>query len=157
MITFDDLALKHSVEIDAPPERVWDLVRDVRRIPEWSPQVESTRLRAGWDDIALGTEFTNRNVAGEVAWVTHGEIVRYDPAREVAFRIAENWVIWSFVVEPLGADRTRLVQRRETPDGVSPDAARWVASNLGGLESFGSTIRDGARRTLAGIKAAAEA
>ena len=45
--------LLDSVHIAASPERVWSLVSDVRRMSEWSPQVESTRLRSGFAQQAL--------------------------------------------------------------------------------------------------------
>ena len=31
--------IEGSVEIAAPPATVWALVSDLRRMPEWSPQV----------------------------------------------------------------------------------------------------------------------
>ena len=33
------LPISAAVEIDAPPERVWDVVGDVTRMPEWSPEL----------------------------------------------------------------------------------------------------------------------
>lgn len=57
---------------------------------------------------------------GELRWTTHGEVVRLATEREVAFRIEENWVIWSFRLQPLPGGGTRLTQSRETPDGLSP-------------------------------------
>jgi hypothetical protein len=37
----------HRIEIDiqAPPDRVWAIMRDVERWPEWTPTVTSVRLR----------------------------------------------------------------------------------------------------------------
>lgn len=147
--------LEDSIEIDASPAEVWSLIGDVCRIPEWSPQVTSTRLRSGFAESAVGAEFTNRNEQGELVWTTHGEIVRFVPERELAFRIAENWVIWSFTLEALG-DGTRLTNRRETPDGISDLSAEWTDAYLGGQETFTASMRAGVRATLENIKAAAE-
>ena len=122
-------ALENSIDIAAPVAHVWEMVSDVRRMAEWSPQVTSTRLRAGFDTIGLGTQFTNRNVNGEAVWTTHGEIVRFDHEREMAFRIEENWLIWSFTLEPTAA-------------GTRPSAP---AQSL-----FASDRRGGARQSCCG-------
>lgn len=152
--TTDD-ALEQSITIDAPPERVWELVHDVRRIPEWSPDVESTRFRDGFDGPALGAEFTSRNSKRGIDWITHGEIVRYDEPSAIAFRIAENHVIWSFTLEPDG-DGTRVVQRRDAPDGISELSKRWADEHFGGEDAFSDPMLDGMAQTLQRLKAAVE-
>lgn len=148
--------LEDSIVIAAPPADVWALVGDVRRMAEWSPQVTSTRLRDGFDEVALGAQFTNRNEHGELTWVTHGEIVRFEPERELAFRIAENYVVWAMLLEPVEGG-TRLTERREAPEGISDLSAEWTDTYLGGQEAFTATMRAGVRTTLENIKAAAEA
>jgi len=148
--------LEDAVEIDASPARVWELVHDVCRMSEWSPQVTSTRLRTGYDEVGLGARFTNRNHLGELVWTTHGEIVRFAPERELAFRIEENWAIWSFRLEPT-AHGTRLVQRRELPEGISQLSVDLTEGFLGGQEQLTANLRDGMRQTLERLKAAAEA
>lgn len=147
--------LETSIEIAASPDQVWEVVSDLRRMREWSPQVDSTRLSDDLDDIAVGTRLTNRNVQGELAWITHAEVVRLDPGHEIAFRIEENWAIWSFAVEasPAGA---RLTQRREAPEGLSPSSVQAQETWLGGQEQFTVTLRAGMRETLEGIRATLE-
>ena len=147
--------LEDSVHIDAPPERVWGLVSDVLRMPDWSPQVESTRLRSGFDSVGLGTQFTNRNRDGELVWTTHAEVVRFEPYREIAYRIEENWVIWSFAITAEG-DGVELVQRRETPEGISDLSLELTNGFMGGVEVFTASMRAGMRQTLERIKAEAE-
>lgn len=147
--------LESSIEIAAPPARVWSLVGDVTRMSEWSPQVVSTRLRNDFDRCTLGVQFTNRNQHGELAWTTHGEIVRYEDQRVVAFRIEENWAIWSFQLEPTGSG-TRLTERRETPHGISDLSKELTDGFMGGQAVFTHTLRAGMQQTLTAIKAAAE-
>lgn len=148
--------LRDSVHIAASPERVWALVGDVRRLPDWSPQVDSTRLRSGFDSVRLGTQFTNRNSDGELVWTTHAEVVRFEPGREIAFRVEENWVIWSFTLTPVG-DGVELVQRRDAPDGISDLSLELTNGFMGGVEAFTASMRAGMRLTLERIKAEAEA
>lgn len=147
--------LEQSVEISAPPDEVWDLVRDIRRMADWSPQVESSKLRDGWDRVEIGAQFTNLNREGELEWVTHGEIVRFEPGAEIAFRVEENWVIWSFRVEASSCGATRLVQRRETPEGISEYSLDLTEKYMGGQEAFTRSMLEGMRTTLENIRAAA--
>lgn len=150
-----DTTLEAEIEVAADPDAVWLLVSDPVRMAEWSPQVKSVRLK-GEGPIGVGTRFTNRNADGELEWSTHGEIVRYEPEREIAFRIEENWATWSVALEPTNAG-TRLVQRRETPDGVSPLSKQFSDTIYGGVEAYGELMLAGMQETLAAIKAAAEA
>jgi hypothetical protein len=43
-----------EIEIDASPDRVWGVMRDVQRWPEWTPSVTSVRLMNG-GPLAIGT------------------------------------------------------------------------------------------------------
>jgi len=147
--------LTASVAIDAPLARVWALVSDVRRMSEWSPQVTSTRLRRGFDDVGRGTQFTNRNQHDELAWTTHAEVVDWVPERTIAFRVEENWAIWSFEIEP-STTGVRLTQRREAPQGVSDLSHELTEGFLGGHAAFTETLRAGMSETLEAIKASAE-
>ena len=147
--------LEEQIEIAVPPAQVWELVGDVRRIPEWSPQVTSTRLREGFDRIEVGAEFTNRNAEGELAWTTHGRIVRHEPEQCLAFRIEENWLVWSFELTPTPAG-TLLTERRESPEGISQLSIDFADKYLGGEAAFTDLMRQGVRETLARIKEAAE-
>lgn len=148
--------LHDTIDIDATPERVWGLISDVRRMPQWSPQVDSVRLRDGVDRVELGAEFTHLNHEGGLRWTTHSTIVRYEPGQEIAFRIEENRVVWSFRTTPLPGGRTRLSQRRETPDGISEYSLDVTEKYLGGQQAFTRILRAGMRRTLERIKIAAE-
>lgn len=148
--------LSASIEITAPVEAVWELVGDVTRMPEWSPQVLSVRLRTGFDEVALGAEFTNRNSLGDgLDWTTHATITAFDAPREVAFRVEENWVTWRFVLSPT-ATGTLLRQEREAPDGISDLSQQLTDGFMGGTKKFTETLRTGMAETLERIKAAAE-
>ncbi len=149
----DATLLERELVIAAPPRRVWPVVSDIRRMPEWSPQAVSTRLRAGFERVEAGTRFTNRNSHGEMEWITHGEIVRFEVDREIAFRIEENWVIWSFLLEP-HEEGTTLVQRREAPEGISPFSRELTETYMGGRETFDALMSEGMSQTLAGIAGA---
>lgn len=147
--------LEESIEIAAPPASVWALVSDVRRMPEWSPQVTSTRLRSGFETVELGAQFTNRNIHGELEWTTRAEVVRFSPEQELAFRVEDNWAVWSFQLAPADGG-TLLTQRRELPHGLSDLSKELTDGFMGGQAAFTASQLAGMRQTLEAIKASAE-
>jgi uncharacterized protein YndB with AHSA1/START domain len=148
-------ALEETVEVDAPPAKVWSLVSDVKRMASWSPQVVKTFVRGG-GPVQLGTRTVNINHKGLLVWPTQAKVVRFEPHREFAIRVKDNFTIWSFTLEPTEAGGTRIVQRRETPDGVSSISLRLTDAVLGGQAGFTAELRRGMRQTLDRIKAEAE-
>ena len=56
------------LSIDASPEWLYDLVSDVPRTPEWSPEVASCRWLDGAAGAAPGARFTARNKKKWFAW-----------------------------------------------------------------------------------------
>ena len=52
--------------IDAPPERVWDLVTAITRMGEWSPESTGGRWTRGATGPATGARFVGSNRNG---WV----------------------------------------------------------------------------------------
>ena len=55
MATTFKALLERRITVDATPSVVWGIVRDIRRIPEWSPQVVSVKMRDPDGDIRLGS------------------------------------------------------------------------------------------------------
>ena len=147
--------LEATIEIDAPPAQVWALISDPRRMAGFSPQVVKTVVRGG-GPVMKGTKFLNLNHRGPVLWPTQAMVVRCEPHTEFAFRVRENYTIWSFTLEPTATGRTRVTQRRETPKGISNLSLRLTKVALGGVPKFTGELQDGMHATLAKIKAAAE-
>jgi uncharacterized protein YndB with AHSA1/START domain len=145
--------LQDTVDIDAPPERVWSLVTDLPRMASWSPQVVRTFVRG---PVQRGTRALNLNRRGLLFWPTQSKVVAFEPHREFAFRVQENGTVWAFVLEPT-ATGTRLLQERRAPHGIKPISTRLQDVVLGGVDTFTAELRDGMRETLTRIKADAEA
>lgn len=146
--------LEESIEIAAPPARVWELVRDPRQMSRWSPQTWKSFLRGGGQP-GVGSRFVNVNRKGLLVWPTTSKVVRFELEREIAWRVKENYTIWSLTLEPAGTG-TRLVQRREAPEGISDVSVRLVNAAMGGQDRFTDDLRAGMRDTLLQIKAEAE-
>jgi uncharacterized protein YndB with AHSA1/START domain len=72
-----------TITIDARPEAVYDLVADVTRMGEWSPECVSCE----WLDTpgAEGSRFRGRNRNGPARWTTTAKVLRADRGREFTF------------------------------------------------------------------------
>lgn len=147
--------LEATIEIAAPPAKVWSLVTDVKRMASWSPQVVKTVVRGG-GPVAQGTKFFNINRRGLLVWPTQSMVVRFEPHTDFAFRIKENYTVWSFALEPTADGGTRLTERRETPQGISDLSLGLTRTVLGGVSKFTDELRAGIEQTLERIKAEAE-
>ncbi len=146
--------IEETIETTAPPVKVWSLVSDLTRMARWSPQVMKTIVRGG--PVHLGTKALNINRRGALVWPTRSKVVRFEPHRDFAIRIKDNLTIWSFTLEPLEDGGTRIIQRREAPDGVSDISRTLTTRVLGGVGPFQAELRAGMRQTLARIKTDAE-
>jgi hypothetical protein len=66
-----------SVEIDAPASAVYDLISDVTRSGEWSPECRSCEWVDG-EPGTVGATFKGRNKAGPARWTTTARVLRAD-------------------------------------------------------------------------------
>jgi uncharacterized protein YndB with AHSA1/START domain len=149
----DVAPLEASIEIAAPPAKVWGLVSDLRNMPRWSPQVRKTIVRGG--AMRVGAKLLNLNRRGLLVWPTQAMVTEYEPERRVAFKVRENWTVWSFELEP-SATGTRVVQRREAPKGISDLSVKLTEKVLGGVPAFTEEMQVGMEQTLRRIKREAE-
>lgn len=154
MPLIDVAPLEASIEIAAQPARVWALVADLRNLARWSPQVRKTIIRGG--AMRVGAKLLNINRRGLLVWTTRAIVTEYEPERRVAFRVRENWTIWSFELEPTETGGTRLVQRREAPKGISDFSVRATERLMGGVEAFTREMQRGMEQTLSRIRNEAE-
>lgn len=144
--------LKAEIDIDAPVSRVWSLVSDVSRMPQWSPQC---RIMKALGPIRPGTRTLNLNRRGLLFWPTTAVITEVVPERKFAFRIPINTSVWSYELEPT-ATGTRLVETRHAENGVTAVSTAVTKAALGGVDSFEKELLEGMNQGLARIKAAAE-
>ena len=151
----DVAPIEATIEIAAPPATVWALVSDLRNMARWSPQTAKSFLRS--DEGGLGARFLNVNRKGLLVWPTQSKVVRFEEGTEIAWRVKENFTIWSLRLEPTADGGTRVVQTREAPDGISDVSVGLTKVAFGGVPKFTETLQADMVRTLARIKADAEA
>jgi uncharacterized protein YndB with AHSA1/START domain len=151
----DVAPIEATIEIAAPPATVWSLVSDLRTMARWSPQTVRSFRRG--EQRGLGARFLNVNRKGLLVWPTQSKVVRYEEGTEIAWRVKENFTIWSLRLEPTADGGTRLVQTREAPDGISDVSVGLTKVAFGGVPKFTETLQADMVRTLTRIKADAEA
>jgi uncharacterized protein YndB with AHSA1/START domain len=144
--------LKAEIEINAPVAKVWSLVSDLSRMPQWSPQC---RIMKALGPIRPGTRTINLNRRGLLFWPTTSVITEVVPERKFAFRIPINTSVWSYELEPT-ATGTRLTETRHAENGVTAVSTAVTKAALGGVDSFEQELLEGMSQGLARIKAAAE-
>lgn len=144
--------LTAEVEINAPVSKVWGLISDLSRMPQWSPQC---RLMKALGPIRPGTRTVNLNRRGLLFWPTTSVITEVVPERKFAFRVPINTTVWSYELEPT-ATGTRLVETRHAENGVTTMSTAVTKAALGGVDSFEQELLEGMQLSLARIKAAAE-
>lgn len=146
------LPVTASVEIAASPESVWEVVSDVSRMSEWSPEcrriVVLGSLRQG-----VGTRLLGLNRRGWAVWPTTSKVVRFEPGRAVAWKTRESGATWTYELSPT-ASGTSLIGRRDLPRFTI--GTTLMAPLIGGAEGHDRELADGLRTTLHRIRAAVE-
>lgn len=147
------MPISACVDIEAAPDRVWSVVGDVTRMPEWSPELRRLVL-LGSREARVGSTMLGLNRRGWVAWPTTSRITRLEPGRAVAWRTRESGATWTYELEPSAAG-TRLTGRRDLP--AFSLGTTVLGPVIGGAAGHDRELADGIRTTLGRIKRAVEA
>ena len=142
--------------IAAPAELVWDLVSDVTRIGEFSPETFEAQWLDGASGPRVGARFrghVRRNGLGPVYWTTC-TVTASEAGREFAFSVGgpgrTTVNTWRYQLEPV-AGGTDVTESLELP-GTLPLRLYWSVAGHARLR----TNLDGMRATLEKVKAVAE-
>jgi uncharacterized protein YndB with AHSA1/START domain len=144
--------LQTQIDIDAPVAKVWGLVSDFGRMPQWSPQC---RLMKALGPLRQGTRTVNLNRRNRLFWPTTCTVTEVIPEKKLAFRVNTNNTVWTYELEPTETG-TLLVESRHAENGVKASANFTVNALFGGVPNFERELVDGMNTSLARIKAAAE-
>lgn len=98
------IELKASQHVEAPARTVYDLVTDIRRMGEWSPENQGGEWldRAGGPTV--GARFNGRN-RRRAAWTTTATVTEATPGRAFAFvigRVDRPETRWHYRFTPDG-------------------------------------------------------
>jgi uncharacterized protein YndB with AHSA1/START domain len=146
------LPISASVDIDASPEQVWQVVGDVARMPEWSPELRRL-LVLGRRPVAVGSRLIGVNRRGWAVWPTRSVVTRLEPAVAVAWKTRESGATWTYELAGTGTG-TRLTGRRDLP--AYSFGTTFLGPVIGGAAGHDRELADGIRTTLTRIKATCE-
>ena len=100
-----------SIESHASPEAVYDLVSDLPRMGEWSPENIGGEWQGGGRG-KVGDHFLGHNRAGERTWSAPVMVTQAERGRCFAFVIGPDdgpYVRWTYRLEPSGSG-TRVTE-----------------------------------------------
>jgi uncharacterized protein YndB with AHSA1/START domain len=144
-----------SLHMEAPPAKVWELVSDVTRIGEFSPETFEARWRRGYDHAEVGAKFkghVKRNGVGPTYW-SPCTVTVCEPERVFEFSVGTDDVAlnnWGYRLEPDGTGT--LVTEYFRLEPKLPLRLYWTL--LGTLR--GRTNERGMRTTLERMKQVVE-
>ena len=149
--------IRESLVVSATADAVYDLVADLPRMGEWSPECERVTWRGGATSAAKGAQFLGHDRAGSIRWLTQGEVVTAERGRHLAFEIRFgllNVARWEYFIVPDDSDPSTCTVVEEWTDR-RPTWYRVPVDRAFGQRAV--INRRGMVKTLANLKGAAEA
>ena len=147
-----------SIDIAATPEVVYDLVSDITRMGEWSPECYRCSWTKGATGPSVGARFKARNKGKRGPFWFNSPVVRVaDRSREFAFNRSGPAIgsyTWRYTMEPTPSGTT-LHESFEADPPVGA-AMSWITMKWTGSQDRDEDLHQGMLSTIARIKAAAE-
>lgn len=141
------------VEINAAPLAVYELISDITRMGDWSPECYRCEWLNGATTAVAGARFRGHNRLGKVRWHTDAIVTVADPGREFGFttlhKEGREETLWRYELRQVGAGTEVLESYRFL----------WcpIANRIAELPiPRDKQLRRGIRETLHRIKTAAE-
>jgi uncharacterized protein YndB with AHSA1/START domain len=146
--------LRAETTIDAPPEVVWEVLGDVRRMPELSPElVRMIPLKTG--GLRPGQWYLGVNRRKAVLWPTRSVVSAVEPGRSVSWDTRTSGAQWVWELQPEGSG-TRVVHRRPVPRRLTGSSRLFAKAFLGGVGGHADELEQGMARSVARLKEAVE-
>lgn len=114
--------VRASREIEAPAERIFELIADPAQQPSWDGNDNLAEAKPGQRVRAVGEVFTTTLTNG---WLRENRIVEFEEARRVAWRPSEPGKeppghLWRWELKPLSATRTEVTHTYDWTE-LDPD------------------------------------
>ena len=148
----DPVDVTVEATIPASPEAVYDLIADIPRMSEWSPETTATEWIKGSSTAVEGARFKGTNRLGKASWSTKPVITEAERGAAFEFKVpGKSGPTWryEFTSVPGG---TRVIEsaRQAAP---SPAIIRFI-QRRNGVTDRSAHLAAGMRTTLANLAAA---
>lgn len=153
----DQQKLTSTIEIAAPPEKVWSMVSDLPRMGEWSPENVGGKWQGGATAAAPGARFKGTNKQGWHRWSGGVIINEVEAPKRLSFTVkigGLNGATWGYDIEPT-ADGCRVTESwTDTRNPIfKVGLVTKLATGIADRTAYAQELMD---TTLANIKKAAE-
>ena len=144
-----------TTTIEASAEKVWEMITDLSRMGEWSPEATGGVWIGGAPSVRVGAKFKGTNKNGSKSWDTTATVISADRGRLFAFRVAAAGFKvseWRYEIEPTetGCRVTEIwLDERNA-------LVKALGKPVSGVGHRGPHNRTGMEATLAALKGAAE-
>lgn len=143
-----------SLRIEAPAERLYDLLTDITQMGRWSPECTGGSWVGGSSGAAVGARFKGKNKHGVMRWSTACTVTKADRPSVFEWQVAQSGMLWGYRFVPDGSG-TVVTEYREKTKGTPFYVKLVQKSGLIGRDREQLMV-EGMRATLERVKAAAE-
>lgn len=149
------MTISRSVHIEAPAQRVWDLVSDLPRMGALSPENRGGSW-VGGTGPTVGARFKGANQSGWRRWSTDVVVTESEAAASFSFTVTalgRKVAAWGYAIEPQGLSCSVTETWQDQRGGLMKALGR-LTTGVSDREAFTATSIE---QTLAALKTAAEA
>ena len=98
------LAISVTALIRTDPATVYDLISDINRMNQFSPETVQTSWLDGATEARVGARFKGTNAIGGTRWSTKPVVTTADPGQRFAFTVpGRSGPVWTYQLEPVAA------------------------------------------------------
>jgi hypothetical protein len=121
--------LRTEIEIQASPEKVWQILTALEKYPEWNPFIHHAPGKA---EVGEKVDITLKSGVKEMT--LHCTVIKSEPNRELRWRYHVGLPLifqgeHSFIIEPAGEKRVRFIDREIFTGLLVPLQAKDIDTN----------------------------
>jgi uncharacterized protein YndB with AHSA1/START domain len=153
----DQQKFTSTIDIAAPPEKIWSMISDLPRMGEWSPENVGGKWQGGATEAAPGVKFKGTNKQGWHRWSGGVVITEAEAPKRLSFTVkiaGLNGATWGYDIEPTGEGCRVTESWTDTRNGLfKVGLVTKLATGIADRTGYAQELMD---TTLANIKKAAE-